>query len=140
MQKSLQFVVFICENDVKLGLGKQSAFLLVIVRQDLACTSQTIIFLIGRISNHHIYKETVLGKTFSPKSRQVTKGDTHTCIPTFAASPTVREHHKPKKNKSHERFITLRHIHAPFSHLPPVLGACLASHVKGLEFHSPSLK
>lgn len=130
-----------CEDDIKLGLWKQPAFLFFRARQDFTCTSQIIIFQIGRIPNCSILQgDCTWRRIFSPKSRQITKGDSHTHILRFAASPTSRKESKPEEKKKHEIFINLRHIHAPFSHAPSVLGECLAFHVKSLELHLSSLK
>lgn len=128
-----------CVRMTKFGLWELSSFFR--SRQDLACTSQVIIFQTGRISNCSILQgDCTWRRTFYLKNRHITKGDSHTHILRFAASPNARKQSKPKEKKKHEIFINLRHIHAPFSHAPSVLGECLASHLKALELHLSSLK
>lgn len=85
-----------CVRMTKPGLWKQPAFLFFRARQDLACISQLIIFQTGVIWNWSILQgDSTQRRTFSPKSRQITKGDGHTHILRFAASPIARKEKKP---------------------------------------------
>lgn len=62
-------------------------------RQDLTCTSQIIIFQTRRISNCSILQgDCTWRRTFSPKSRQITKGD-KSC-PQTCCNPNCQEREK----------------------------------------------